>query len=265
MDFGVTGKLGVHDLARKYQKKGVAVKSGGASFAELAAEKSFSDVFPDYQVITKVGTGKVEQGLWERNDFPFDKYFDSSTTVEELNHWRPTGSNPKMSDPVSQRRMQAVGSMKISIAIPEKLQEKMDADPEYARKIYAKVVKWKTDYDRWNRAAVASLGPRAQEITAKPWETSYCLVLDEEGEVKQSCVFSAAGGKLIGPSEEEVRQFKAEQAAKKKKHEEYVRLNEEAALRHRLMEQEANKRYYKASIAKKAVSAAAYEAAGVLK
>ena len=33
----------------------------------------------------------------------------------------------------------------------------------------------------------------------------------------------------------------------------------------RLMEQEANERYYKASIAKKAVSAAAYEAASVLK
>lgn len=319
MNFGVTGKLGGHDLVQKYQKNGAAVKSTGVSFAELVAAKgkyqewgatensslvnyyagthcslkeftnyyeselqtkgmsaidysqvvkgagSFSDVFPNYQVITKTGTGNVQQGLWERNDFPFDKYFDNSTTVEELNNWRPTGKNPKMSDPVSQRRMQAVGPMKISIAIPEKLQEKMDADPEYARKIYAKVVKWKTDYDRWNRAAVASLGPRAQEITAKPWETSYCLVLDEEGEVKQSCVFGAAGGKLIGPSEEEVRQFKAEQAAKKKKREEYVRLNEEAALRHRLMEQEANERYYKASIAKKAVSAAAYEAAGVLK
>ena len=297
MDFGVTGKLGGHDLVQKYQKNGAAVKSTGVSFAELVAAKgkyqewgatensslvnyyagthcslkeftnyyeselqtkgmsaidysqvvkgagSFSDVFPNYQVITKAGTGNVQQGLWERNDFPFDKYFDNSTTVEELNNWRPTGKNPKMSDPVSQRRMQAVGPMKISIAIPEKLQEKMDADPEYARKIYAKVVKWKTDYDRWNRAAVASLGPRAQEITAKPWETSYCLVLDEEGEVKQSCVFGAAGGKLIGPSEEEVRQFKAEQAAKKKKREEYARLNEEAALKRRLMEQEALGRY----------------------
>ncbi len=52
---------------------------------------SFSDVFPDYQVITKVGTGNVQQGLWERNDFPFDKYFDNRTTVDELNNWRPTG------------------------------------------------------------------------------------------------------------------------------------------------------------------------------
>lgn len=220
---------------------------------------SFSDVFPDYQVITKVGTGNVQQGLWERNDFPFDKYFNNSTAVDELNHWRPTGKNPKMSDPVSQRRMQAVGPMKISIVIPEKLQEKMDADPEYARKIYAKVAKWKADYDRWNRAAAASLGARAQEIVAKPWEISYCLVLDEEGEVKQSCVFGATGGKLIGPSEEEVRQFEAEQAAKKKRREEYARLNEEAALKRYLQRQEADKRYYQNSIAKEAVSAA-YEA-----
>ena len=233
---------------------------------------SFSDVFPDYQVITKVGTSNVQQGLWERNDFPFDKYFDNSTTVDELNNWRPTGKNPKMSDPISQRRMQAVGPMKISIVIPEKLQEKMDADPEYAREIYAKVAKWKTDYDRWDRAAVAALGPRAQEIVAKPWEISYCLVLDEEGEVKQSCVFGATGGKLIGPSEEEVRQFKAEQAAKKKRREEYARLNEEAALKRRLMEQEADERYYKTSTVKKLVSVAAYtyeqtimEAADILK
>lgn len=103
------------------------------------------------------------------------------------------------------------------------------------------------------------MGPRAQEIVAKPWEISYCLVLDEEGEVKQSCVFGATGGKLVGPSEEEVRQFKAEQAAKKKRREHYARLNEEAALKRRLMEQEADERYYKASIAKKAVSAVTYE------
>ena len=264
MDFGLTSKLGGYYLAQQHRKNVVAGESDGVSFAEIAAVKakidysqvvkgagSFSDVFPDYQVITKVGTSNVQQGLWERNDFPFDKYFDNSTTVDELNNWRPTGKNPKMSDPVSQRRMQAVGPMKISIVIPEKLQEKMDADPEYARKIYAKVAKWKTDYDRWDRAAVAALGPRAQEIVAKPWEISYCLVLDEEGEVKQSCVFGATGGKIIGPSEEEVRQFNAEQAAKKKRREHYARLNEEAALKRKLMEQEMNERYYQTSTAKK--------------
>jgi hypothetical protein len=58
-----------------------------------------------------------------------------------------------------------------------------------------------------------------------------------------------------------MRQFEAEQAAKKKRREEYARLNEESALKRRLMEQEADKRYYRS----KAVSIAAYEAAGILK
>lgn len=245
MDFEVIGKLGGSYGTEQYRKNAVAGKSSGISFAELAAPvrgaRSFADVFPGYQVITKVGTGNVQQGLWERNDFPFDKYFDATTTVDELNDWRPSGANPKMSDPVSQRRMQAVGPMKISIVIPEKLQEKMDADPEYAEKIYAKVARWKTDYDRWNRASVMALGPRAQEIVAKPWELSYCLVLDEEGEVKQSCVFGGTGGKLIGPTKEEMRQFEAEQAAKRKRREEYARLNEKSALKRAEMERMLNK------------------------
>ena len=39
MHFGVTGKLGGHDLVQKYQKNGAAVKSTGVSFAELVAAK----------------------------------------------------------------------------------------------------------------------------------------------------------------------------------------------------------------------------------
>ncbi len=265
MELGVMGRSGDYYLTGQHRKKAVSGSGEGVNFAALATAKEkqsvngFSDVFPDYQVITKVGGGNVPQHLWERNDFPFDKYFDNSTTVDELNHWRPSGQNPKMSDPVSQRRMQAVGPMKISIVIPEKLQEKMDADPEYAQKIYDKVAKWKSDYDIRNRAAVLALGPRAQEIVAKPWEISYCLILDEEGEVKQSCVFGATGGKIIGPTAEEQRQFEAEQAAKRKRREAYARLNEESALKRRLMEQEVNEEYDQRSMTEKAVSVSAYK------
>ena len=62
-----------------------------------------------------------------------------------------------------------------------------------------------------------------------------------------------------------MRQFEAEQAAKRKRREEYARLNEESALKRRLMEQETDERYYQTSITQKAVSIAAYEAAGILK
>ena len=40
MDFGVTGKLGGYYLAEQYRKNAAAGKSGGVSFAELAATKS---------------------------------------------------------------------------------------------------------------------------------------------------------------------------------------------------------------------------------
>ena len=39
MDFGLTGKLGEYYLTQQYQKNRVAGKSGGVSFAELAAAK----------------------------------------------------------------------------------------------------------------------------------------------------------------------------------------------------------------------------------
>ena len=71
--------------------------------------------------------------------------------------------------------------------------------------------------------------------------------------------------RALGLTEEELRQFEAEQAAKRKRREEYARLNEESALKRKLMEQETDERYYQTSITKKAVSIAAYEVAGILK
>lgn len=65
-----------------------------------------------------------------------------------------------------------------------------------------------------------------------------------------------------------VESFIAEQEARREreaKHEEYERLAEESALKRKLLEQETDERYYQTSITKKAVSIAAYEAAGILK
>ena len=60
-------------------------------------------------------------------------------------------------------------------------------------------------------------------------------------------------------------EFARARRAREAKHAEYERLAEEAALKRRLMEQETDERHYKDSMTKKAVSIAAYEAAGILK
>ena len=88
---------------------------------------------------------------------------------------------------------------------------------------------------------------------------SYLIELDENGEISKYRVTSP--GTITVSSSEFVEARKAREA----KHAEYERLAEEAALKRRLMEQEADERYYKDSITKKAVSIAAYEAAGILK
>ena len=67
-------------------------------------------------------------------------------------------------------------------------------------------------------------------------------------------------GRVVSSSE-----FAEARRAREAKHAEYERPAEEAALKRRLMEQEADERYYKDSMTKKAVSIAAYEAAGILR
>ena len=260
MDFGLTGKLSEYYLAQQYQKNGVAGKSSGVSFAELAAAKaagqsdvpgmSFKDMwqarFPGAYYHT-ADAYKIPQGAWQRYDFPHEKFF-SDGLDESIIDWKPTGAEPKLTDASVQSRIDSTLGKK-AIVVPPALEEKMKNDPALAQQIMAKVESFIMN----------------DQATLPPGRIYSCVVvLDENGEIAHAAG-SSGGGNITGPTEEEMRQFEAEQAAKKKRREEYARLNEESALKRKLMEQEADERYYQTSITKKAVSIAAYEAAGILK
>ena len=256
MDFGVTGKLGGYYLAEQYRKN-AAGKSEGVSFAELAAAKaaeqsdvsgmSFKDMwqarFPGAYYHT-ADASDIPQGVWERNDFPFEKFFRSDLDESAVN-WKPNGANPAMDSSGVQSRLHSIAGQK-SIVVPPELEEKMKNDPALAKQVMAKVESFIATNQVPGRIC------------------SHLIVLDENEEIARFRA-SSHGGNITGPTEEEMRQFEAEQAAKKKRREEYARMNEESALKRRLMEQEADERYYKDSITKKVVSVAAYEAAGILK
>lgn len=265
MDFGLTGKLGEYYLTQQYQKNRGAVKSDGVSFAELAAAKaagqenvsgmSFKDMwqarFPGAYYHT-MDAYKIPQGAWQRYDFPHEKFF-SDEVDESVLDWKPTGVEPKLTDASVQSRIDSTLGKK-AIVVPPALEEKMKNDPTLAQQVMAKV---------------ESFIMRDQATLPPDRIYSCVVVLDENGEIAHA-VGSSGGGNLTDPTEAEIHQFEAEQAAKKKRREGYARLNEEAALKRKLMEQEANERYYKGSIAKEAVSVAAYEknimdAAGILK
>ncbi len=106
MDFGVIGKLGGYYLAEQYQKNVVPDKNRGVSFAKLAVKKetaagiSFKDMwqtrFPRayYSVMD---TSKIDDFLWGRNDYPWDKYFNNNVDDSVLD-WKPSGAEPTMLD-----------------------------------------------------------------------------------------------------------------------------------------------------------------------
>ena len=248
MDLGIAGKWGGYYLSEQYRKS-TAGTNGGVGFAQLAAAKaagqpdvsgiSFKDMWQTrfsgayYHVMDGY---KISQGTWERLDFPHDDFFRNKVD-ESILDWKPTGPEPKMTDSSVQSR--AVSTLgKKSIVVPPALEEKMKNDPNLAKQVMERVETF---------IAEKEAAKRPNRIC------SYILVLDEEGEIARTCITS--GGGVSGPTEAAQRQFEAEQEAKRKRRAEYMGIVEESALKRKLMEQEANEQYDKASIAKEKVSA----------
>ncbi len=247
MDFGVTSKLWEYGINNHTST--MAEKNVDGSFAEIAAAKaaekvadkgnaagmSFKDMwqarFPGAYYHT-MDAYKIPQGTWERYDFPHEQFFNDNVDESVLD-WKPTGAEPKLTDKSVQSRIDTTLGKK-AIVVPPALEEKMKNDPALAQKVMAKVEKFIVN----------------DEATLPLSRIYSCVViLDENGKIAHA-VGSSGGGNLVGPTEEEQRQFEAEQAAKKKQREKYMELNEESALKRKMMEQETDKRYFKSSVAR---------------
>lgn len=237
MDYGLSNILGANTLASLYRLGGASAKNSGIGFMDLASATaasrataaqningvSFKEMcqtrFPGayYHVMD---ASNIPQSLWERNDFPFEKFFADEVDESVLN-WTPTGAEPAMDSSQVQARFNSILGQ-TSIVVPPELEEKMKNDPSLANKVMANI----NHLFAWNGYPIPGR------------ENSALIVLDENGEVARWRLTSG-GGRLTGPTEEERRQFEAEQKAKQKRREENARLAEESALKHRLQEQEA--------------------------
>ena len=149
MDFGVTGKLGGYYLTEQYRKN-AAGKSEGMSFVELAAAKAagqsgvsgmcFKDMwqarFPGAYYHVMDGSA-ISQGTWDRNDFPFERFF-SDRVDESILNWTPSGAEPPAGNSEVQSRWSSTAGKK-AVIVPPALDEKMKNDPELAKRVMAAV------------------------------------------------------------------------------------------------------------------------------
>ena len=238
MDFGVTGKLWEYGIDNR--TSAMAKKNIDAGFAEIAAEKaagmSFKDMwqvrFPGAYYHTMNGN-KIPQSVWDRTDFPMEKFFRDDLDESVLD-WKPADAMPSATSSQVQSRWNSVSGEK-SIIVPPELEEKMKNDPELAKRVMVNVENFIATYST---------------TSVRPGRVcSWLISLDENGEIEKFRV-TGSGGNISGPTEAEQRQFKAEQAAKRKRREKCAKLNEESALKRKMMEQETE-RYYKSSVARK--------------
>ncbi|WP_051555363.1 hypothetical protein [Anaerovibrio lipolyticus] len=139
----------------------------------------------------------ISQGVWERNDYPFEKFFTDEVDASVLN-WQPSGKNPDMADASVQSRLNSTLGKK-AIVVPPELEEKMKNNPVLAKKVMERVESF------------------IQHHPTRPGRIlSYLISLDEEGEIAHFRV-TGGGGHISGPSEAELRQFEEEQKSKKER------------------------------------------------
>lgn len=245
MDFGVTSKTSEYYLTNLYQKNKAAGAADSPSFLStvsakaaektegLTLEEMWKSRYPGAYYHVMEGS-KISQGIWERNDFPFERFF-SDKVDESILGWKPTGPEPSDFDSKVMSRRSSVAGQK-AIIVPPALEERMKKDPELAEKVMANVENWIEDYQTYH---------------AEPG-CSYLIELDENGEIGKYLVtgplrfsYSVSGS------------ARAEDYYKM--HEEFERIAREKVIMHKQQRQELDKEYYQSKIAKKAVSDA-YEA-----
>lgn len=148
-------------------------------------EDILSAAFPGNKVHIKAGNCDVSSEYWKRNDFPAWRYFSENAGADSLNGWKPTGKGPTDAEPEVQRELSKIAFGRMEVIMPESLQKKMEADPEYAWEISERLQIWKAGYDTMDNAIAASYGDDTAlyQITKR-----YCIQMDEEGNVKDYAV-----------------------------------------------------------------------------
>lgn len=143
-----------------------------------------SNDFYDMDITFRVGNCDISRKDWENDSFPFWKYFDNNTEVNDICNWN---RNCKVSEAEKQKNLQKIGFGEMVIVIPENLKVKMLEDSSFSELIYNKIVKWKENYDEMDNAIAASNG---LNTSIYQFSKSYCITLDENGEIDNYVVVS---------------------------------------------------------------------------
>ena len=162
-----------------------------ASIKGLDFQELLSTRFPGvkYHVMD---TSKINASAWERNDYPFEKFFEDEVDESVLG-WNPTTQDVSMLDSRVQARLNAARG-KYAVIVPPELEAKIAEDPSLAQTLMSKI------------SALMQ-----QQDTVPSTIDSFNIAFDEDGNIA-NYRFSGGGGRVMWPSEEQQQKEREAQA-----------------------------------------------------
>lgn len=124
----------------------------------------------------------ASSGCWKtRNDYPhYLLYQDTDRAAEVLESWKPLGSNPFYGSIdgkfIAPKEIRALGSIppgSRAVVIHPKVQERMEAEPEYALEIMARIEAWWAFDSARNEAMMPGIEARS----------SWSVAIGEDGNI----------------------------------------------------------------------------------
>lgn len=137
-------------------------------------------------------TSKINATAWERNDYPFEAFFEDEVE-ESVLEWNPTSQDSSMQDSRVQARLNAARG-KYAVIVPPELEEKLKEEPSLAQELMSKI---------------STL--MMQQDTMPSTIDSFNIAFDEDGNIS-NYRFSGGGGGVMWPSEEEQQKAREEHA-----------------------------------------------------
>lgn len=140
-----------------------------------SAEEMLKDIYPDLKYHVADSSGFK---YWNRLDFPVHKVYQDTIDVEYLNSWKPTRPTATGFEPDVQANLNTIPRGLHVILIHPTCQERMDKDPEYAKKIVEKVNRYFENDFNTNKALAD-----AADIDYSKDRMSQAVCITENGEI----------------------------------------------------------------------------------
>lgn len=229
MDFTSINEISKSYLGSFYCQNIVAGKNNPVSFQAVldvnmgGLEDRLKVQYPNlkYHVLD---TSKINSSLWQRNDYPFEMFFEDKLDESVLD-WKPKSREPSMLDAGVQARINAA-SGKYAIVVPPALEEKLDNNPELSQSIMNKISTLIKEQD-----------------TVPSSMDSFTITFDDEGNISNYRL-SCSGGEIT-ITKRSGQKSNDEETEEIKEQERNQRLAEKRALarKEQLEKAELDKRY----------------------